>query len=47
MYENTHFPKALKYWHEGTLYVTPSITGVPSSRASGPIQRPTARQSFG
>lgn len=20
MYENTHFPKALKYWHEGRLY---------------------------
>lgn len=20
MYENTHFPKALKYWHEGTIY---------------------------
>ncbi len=20
MYENTHFPKALKYWHEGSLY---------------------------
>jgi branched-chain amino acid aminotransferase len=33
MYENTHFPKALKYWHEGTLYAWTDAHVHPMSHA--------------
>jgi branched-chain amino acid aminotransferase len=33
MYENTHFPKALKYWHEGKLYAWTDAHVHPMSHA--------------